>query len=94
MRDAPDRETVKAYLLTFSAEGAAFVLADLERFVDAVGRDKYDAEKRMDPLKLAAGDAAREFLRRINSMRTMDKNPEWQAIERQRQMRQAQQKET
>jgi hypothetical protein len=97
-RTAPDRDVVRAYLMTFSEEGpvggfSKLVMADLEAFVDHVSRNKMDNTGRTDPYKLAAGDAVREMLRRIKSMTAMESNPEWQAIERARQLAAAQQKD-
>lgn len=90
---APGREIVLAYTLTFGNEGAKLVLADLTRLVEEMATLKTDKTGRMDPLKLAATDGMRTMLDWINAMRTMQANPEWQAIERTRQLTAAQHKE-
>jgi hypothetical protein len=70
------------------------MMADLEATVELISRDKYDREGRMDPLKLAAADAVREFFRRMKTMPALALNPEWIEADRIRQMAEAaQQKE-
>lgn len=91
-RTAPDREMVKAYMLTFGQEWAKPVLADLETFVRVNMASKKDRLDRIDPFQVVAQEAARRVLERIHAMSSMHDNPEWQAIERTRQMAAAQQK--
>lgn len=90
---APGREIVLAYTLTFGGEGGKMVLADLAKLVDDMAQNKSDKAGRVDPYKIVATDAMREMLARINRLRLMSADPEWQAIERRRQLTIAQQKE-
>lgn len=91
-RTAPTRDMVKAYMLAQNGEGGKMMMADLEAAVELIGRDKYDKEGRMDPLRLAAADAVREFFRRMKRIPAMANDPEWQEADRIRQIAAAAQK--
>lgn len=87
--NAPDRELVRAYILTFGNEAAAIVMADLDLFIRGnLSLQLKDKLGRTDPYALAIAEGARRILERIRSMQTMDKNPLWRAIDTERQMAQ------
>lgn len=89
--NAPSRDLVRAYILTFgNGEAAKMVLEDLDLFIRAnlAGKTK-DRMDRIDPLALAVAEGARRVMERIRSMQDMEKNPQWQAIEQQRQKKPA-----
>jgi len=89
LETAPSREIVKAYMLAQNGEGGRAMMADLERTAEAVSRDKYDKEGRIDPLKLAMAEGVREFFRRMKSIPAAAEDPEWIEIDRIRQLAEA-----
>lgn len=91
--NAPDRDLVTAYTLTFGNEAGRIVLDDLYTFVTKNMAAQRDKEGRIDPFQVVAENAAERVLKRIQSMAQMSKNPQWQAIEASRQMAVAQRQE-
>ena len=82
----PDRELVKAYQLTFGAEHARPVLADLKLLVGA-SILRRDAEGRVDPIAMAVAEGARILVNYIDAMIRMDESENWRAAELRRQMK-------
>jgi hypothetical protein len=93
LRTAPERDLLRAYMLTFGQDWAKPVLEDLRAALAVIERDRMDKTGRMDPLKLAVADGARQILKRIETMQTMESTQEWQAIDNHRQMLAAHQKQ-
>lgn len=91
-QNAPPRELVKAYTLTFNDAAAKVVLADLETFVEVNMASQKDKLGRIDPFQVIAQEAARRVLQRIRSLSKMSSNPDWLRADAARQAATAEQR--
>lgn len=85
----PERDLVRAYQLTFGAEHAKPVLADLKLLVGA-SILRRDAQGRIDTHAMAVAEGARILVNYMDAMIRMDESESWRAMELKRQMKGAQ----
>ena|GEM_PF-6946453 len=88
----PNGEIVKAFALAHGNEAGKLVLAYLSQLVERIKNDETDDTGRIDPLKLAKGRMADWLLTHIKSIPELPKSPDWQKLERQRELLAAQQR--
>jgi len=83
---APSRELVRAYQLTFGAEGAKPVLEDLRKLASG-STVRRDAHGRIDPYAMAVAEGARILMNYIEAMTRMDESEAWRRLDLMQQMK-------